>query len=62
MYVFLQVEPVDDIELSSGPESEKTLPSETIHIPEEGLWGVGGGTEAFLWKNKYFFLVCQNWE
>uniref|UniRef100_A0A8C0C6X3 Ciliogenesis and planar polarity effector 1 n=1 Tax=Balaenoptera musculus TaxID=9771 RepID=A0A8C0C6X3_BALMU len=31
----VKVEPVDDIELSSGPESEKTLPSETIHIPEE---------------------------
>ncbi|XP_022454763.2 ciliogenesis and planar polarity effector 1 isoform X2 [Delphinapterus leucas] len=31
----IKVEPVDHIELSSGPESEKTLPSKTIHIPEE---------------------------
>uniref|UniRef100_A0A8C9BE99 Ciliosis and planar polarity effector complex subunit 1 n=1 Tax=Phocoena sinus TaxID=42100 RepID=A0A8C9BE99_PHOSS len=31
----IKVEPVDHVELSSGPESEKTLPSKTIHIPEE---------------------------
>ncbi|TKC50332.1 hypothetical protein EI555_001993, partial [Monodon monoceros] len=30
----IKVEPVDHIELSSGPESEKTLPSKAIHIPE----------------------------
>ncbi|XP_059948800.1 ciliogenesis and planar polarity effector 1 isoform X6 [Mesoplodon densirostris] len=31
----IKVEPVDHIELSSGPESEKPLPSKTIHVPEE---------------------------
>lgn len=39
------------IELSSGPESEKTFPSKTISISEEGLWGIWGGTEAFLGKD-----------
>ncbi|DAA17847.1 TPA: hypothetical protein BOS_19855 [Bos taurus] len=31
----MKVEPVDPIELSSGPESEKTFPSKTISISEE---------------------------
>lgn len=39
--VFLQVESVDDIELSSGPESEKTLASKAITISKGGLWGAG---------------------
>uniref|UniRef100_A0A8D1V695 Uncharacterized protein n=1 Tax=Sus scrofa TaxID=9823 RepID=A0A8D1V695_PIG len=32
----VKVEPVNHTELSSGPESEKTLPSKTISISEEG--------------------------
>lgn len=44
---------MDHIELSPGPESEKTLASKTISIPKEGLLGVargrrGGGSEALL--------------
>lgn len=50
--VFLQVESVDDIELSSGPESEKTLASKPITISKEGLWGAGwvGGAQSLALK------------
>lgn len=36
---------MDHIELSPGPESEKTLASKTISIPKEGLLGVARGAK-----------------
>uniref|UniRef100_A0A8C3VS06 Ciliosis and planar polarity effector complex subunit 1 n=1 Tax=Catagonus wagneri TaxID=51154 RepID=A0A8C3VS06_9CETA len=36
---WVKVEPVNHIQLPSGPESETTLPSETLSISEEGLRG-----------------------
>lgn len=40
--VSLQAESVDHTELSFGPESEKTVSSETITISQGGLWGATG--------------------
>lgn len=65
---FLQVESVDAIELSSGPESENTLASKPIAISREGLWELAGrglpglavkDTEHRLWGRRVRTVLVE---